>query len=382
MTAFYDDVIFPEHISLFAFKGKTERKTEVVELNSGSEQRNILWSQSRRSYDAGLVPRPASQWAEIDDLFDIVGGRGIGFLLKDWKDFEIAASEGKFYALTSAGVVTGTIGYGAGVPTYQMYRRRTNGSRTYDRKITKPKTGTTIAYRGGSPMTAGAGAGQYALDITTGVLTIVADIAKNVDANISKSISAITKANPGQVTATAHGYANGDKIYHSGIGGMTQLNGNYYTITVVDADNYTIGVNTTGYGTYTTGGTATKYGITQTNPPQVNIASHGFSNTNVLYATGATGSTQVNNSTFTVANKTTNRFELSGIDGTAYGAYGGSGVFSKYPQPSETLTFANEFYVPVRFDTDDLSWDVSNREPGPDGELLVTASSIPLIELR
>ncbi len=41
-----------------------------------------------------------------------------------------------------------------------------------------------------------------------------------------------------------------------GVVGMTQLNGNTYTVTVIDADHYSIGVDTTGFGAYVSGGTA------------------------------------------------------------------------------------------------------------------------------
>lgn len=74
----------------------------------------------------------------------------------------------------------------------------------------------------------------------------------------TKNITAITKANPGKVTAVAHGYSNGDVVYITGVGGMTQVNGLRFTIAVVDVDNFTIGVNTTSYGVYTAGGTAQK----------------------------------------------------------------------------------------------------------------------------
>ena len=38
----------------------------------------------------------------------------------------------------------------------------------------------------------------------------------------AKAITAITKANPGKVTVTAHGYGNGDQVFLSGVVGMTQ----------------------------------------------------------------------------------------------------------------------------------------------------------------
>ena len=76
------------------------------------------------------------------------------------------------------------------------------------------------------------------------------------------AISAITKANPGEVTtSSAHGFNNGDKVRFKDVGGMTELNhatnGNVeYTVTVVSTTKFTIGVNTTGYGTYANGGYA------------------------------------------------------------------------------------------------------------------------------
>lgn len=72
------------------------------------------------------------------------------------------------------------------------------------------------------------------------------------------AISAITKANPGVVTDNGHGYTTGDRVYLASIGGMTQLNGRYVTVTVTGANTYSIGIDTTGFTTYTSGGTAAR----------------------------------------------------------------------------------------------------------------------------
>lgn len=67
-----------------------------------------------------------------------------------------------------------------------------------------------------------------------------------------KNISAITQANPGQITlTTAHGWINGDYIRLYDIDGMTALNGLTVPVTVVDTTNITIGVDTTGFDPYT-----------------------------------------------------------------------------------------------------------------------------------
>lgn len=69
------------------------------------------------------------------------------------------------------------------------------------------------------------------------------------------SVTAITKANPGSVTAQGHGLTTGDEVHFHNVGGMTNVNGVGYTVTVVDDDTFTIGVDTTAFGTYTSGGT-------------------------------------------------------------------------------------------------------------------------------
>lgn len=74
------------------------------------------------------------------------------------------------------------------------------------------------------------------------------------------AITAVTKANPAQVTATAHGRTTGDYVQVYGLGGMIELNAlfaNAQTVqcTVVDANNVTLnGIDSTGFTTYTSGG--------------------------------------------------------------------------------------------------------------------------------
>lgn len=69
------------------------------------------------------------------------------------------------------------------------------------------------------------------------------------------SITAITKANPGVVTTLLnHGYSNNQVVTFSGVGGMTELNTGNYTITVITETTFSIGVDTSGYTTYTSGG--------------------------------------------------------------------------------------------------------------------------------
>lgn len=71
-------------------------------------------------------------------------------------------------------------------------------------------------------------------------------------------VSGITKANPGQVTTVLnHGYSNGQVVQINGALMTGFPNGTNLTITVVDEKNFTIGINTSGFGTYTGGGVVT-----------------------------------------------------------------------------------------------------------------------------
>ena len=79
-----------------------------------------------------------------------------------------------------------------------------------------------------------------------------------------KTISGATKANPVVITATAHGFSNGDHVIIGSVAGMVELNGvtgivankttNTFELTDVDGTN----INSTAFTTYTSGGTASK----------------------------------------------------------------------------------------------------------------------------
>lgn len=76
-----------------------------------------------------------------------------------------------------------------------------------------------------------------------------------------KTITAITQAASAQVTATAHGFVAGQIVYTTGIVGMTELNGQWYMVnSVVNANVFTLAVNTTSYAAYVSGGTAAPSG--------------------------------------------------------------------------------------------------------------------------
>jgi len=87
----------------------------------------------------------------------------------------------------------------------------------------------------------------------------------------NKTITGITQANPGVVTSSSHGFANGDTVVISGVVGMTQVNGKRFKVANVAANTFELqdidgnNVNTSSYTTYSSGGVANRvYTLTTT----------------------------------------------------------------------------------------------------------------------
>jgi hypothetical protein len=85
------------------------------------------------------------------------------------------------------------------------------------------------------------------------------------------NISAVTQANPAQVTAVGHNFVNGDTVFITGVAGMTQINGKTFLVTGVAGNNFTltdldgVNVDSTAWGAWTAGGTVGRvYTLTTT----------------------------------------------------------------------------------------------------------------------
>jgi len=121
--------------------------------------------------------------------------------------------------------------------------------------------------------------------VANAIYTALFDISSLVGSTLS--VTAITNANPGVVTtALNHGLTTGSVIYINGIVGMTALNSIPLTVTSLSLTTFSIGVNTTSYTTYVSGGVITPnprnitvgisdypdtYSIPFVNPPQQSV---------------------------------------------------------------------------------------------------------------
>ena len=156
----FHEVRFPDDISRGA-RGGPERRTQIVELASGDEERNASWANSRRRYDAAYGIRRADDLAAVVAFFEARNGRLYGFRFKDWADWKSCLPSGTPAATDQ------TIETGDGATTdFQLVKVYSSGSQSWTRTITKPVDGTVVVAIDGTEATSG-----WSVDTTTGLIT-------------------------------------------------------------------------------------------------------------------------------------------------------------------------------------------------------------------
>lgn len=247
MTTFSEQRL-PTHIRA-GMSGGPSYVTLIAQTPGGTgEARNSLRTYPKRQWEFEYTRTKA----DLDTLYSFflaMKGAGIGFRFKDPFDYEVALSEGRL----------GTTAAGTGEPTYQLIKRYTSGALTHDENIYKPVDGSVSVYRVGYIATAGAGAGQYALSTTTGIVTWVADASQAITGHTVGSSHAFTTANDIAPLGI------GDKVYITGVTGTAAslLNNIAHTISNKTGGGpytWTISTNTGGSPTLTAvDGTAAAY---------------------------------------------------------------------------------------------------------------------------
>ena len=158
----FHEIRFPTNLS-FGSVGGPERRTEIVTLANGFEERNAPWAHSRRRYDAGVGIRSLDDIETLIAFFEARQGQLIAFRWKDWSDYKTAAAS----AATAFDDQVIATGDGA-TRTFQLVKNYTSGGTTYTRPITKPVLGTITIGVQGAPMTETI---HYDVDVTTGMVT-------------------------------------------------------------------------------------------------------------------------------------------------------------------------------------------------------------------
>lgn len=138
MSAFHD-VRFPLSIGLAA-RGGPERRTEIVTLNSGREERNAVWRDSRRRWDAAPGVRSQADLARLIAFFEARLGRLHGFRFTDPFDHGSAGPG------ATPGPLDQVLGTGDGATDrFQLHKAYGDGAGRWDRPIVLPQTDSVRA---------------------------------------------------------------------------------------------------------------------------------------------------------------------------------------------------------------------------------------------
>lgn len=135
----FHDIRYPTKLS-FGSHGGPERRTEIVTLVNGHEERNSPWQDSRRRYDAGAGMRSLDDMEALISFFEARRGQLHAFRWKDWSDYKSCRPS---LAVSATDQVIG-IGNGT-TTTFQLSKTYQSGAQSYTRTIAKPVVGTVKA---------------------------------------------------------------------------------------------------------------------------------------------------------------------------------------------------------------------------------------------
>jgi len=157
----FHEVRFPTNLS-FGSVGGPERRTEIVTLANGFEERNTAWAHSRRRYDAGVGLRALDDIEVLIAFFEARQGQVFGFRWKDWSDYKSCQ------ASANVDFRDQIIAQGDGVSTdFQLNKAYGSGGVSYQRPVSKPVLGTVSIGLAGAQQVETV---HYTIDYSTGMV--------------------------------------------------------------------------------------------------------------------------------------------------------------------------------------------------------------------
>ncbi|MBJ2150906.1 DUF2460 domain-containing protein [Paracoccus sp. IB05] len=145
----FHEVRFPANLS-FGSVGGPERRTEIVTLANGFEERNTPWAHSRRHYDAGVGLRSLDDLEALIAFFEARRGQLHGFRWKDWSDYRSCLPSGK------VGPLDQLLGHGDGATTaFPLLKAYRSGEEGYSRPVRKPVAGSVLVALADDPKVEG-----------------------------------------------------------------------------------------------------------------------------------------------------------------------------------------------------------------------------------
>jgi uncharacterized protein (TIGR02217 family) len=197
----FHEARFPAALSVGS-SGGPERRTEIVTLSNGFEERNSPWAQSRRRYDAGLGVRSLDDLAEVIAFFEARHGQLHAFRWKDWTDFKSCLPSAQPAATDQA------LGTGNGSKTlFGLRKAYASGGQTYFRAIAKPVVATVVVAVNGAGLAAGS---DFGVDHETGQVQLTTAPAAGAVVSAGFEFDVPVRFDTDRVTTSLAGFAAGE----------------------------------------------------------------------------------------------------------------------------------------------------------------------------
>ena len=230
----------------------------IVATSGGQEYRSLIHPYPVRKFDISYMLDSARLWSELMGTYYRAHGQFAGFRARCFDEFSSNGPKGTPTAFDQPmlAVTAGSL--------YQLVKQygtdKAAGATGYPyRQIKKPVAGTVLVGIGATAIRSA----DWSVDTTTGRVTFAADQTKAIT-SISQAAQAVIDV------GAAHGFVAGQSVHISGVVGMTGINNQRALITTTGATTITVAINSTGYGTYSSGG------VVHTRPQTGETVSAGY----------------------------------------------------------------------------------------------------------
>ena len=174
----------------------------------------------------------------------------------------------------------------------------------------------------------------------------------------AKSISSVNRSSQATISASSHGFSNGDYVWLTGVSNMSGINNRAWQVSDRNTNSFKLKypgtntyLNTSGYSYNGSGGTARECLVSDCSVV-VTANGHGLTNGDFVYISGVGGMTEINNAATTtnpsqyvqgyqVANVTTNTYSI-GYNGANWGTYSSGGTSWCGQDGCEYRVFVNQ----------------------------------------
>ncbi len=160
----FHEIRFPTSISRGALVSP-ERKTDIVVLGSGFEERNSRWADSRRAFNAGYGVKTLKELYDVVSFFEERRGRLHGFRWKDPLDFKSCAPGEQISDQDQV------IGVGDGVQAdFNLQKTYGESYSPWLREIKKPVSGSVLVALDGVSKSESQ---DYNVDFNSGIVSFL-----------------------------------------------------------------------------------------------------------------------------------------------------------------------------------------------------------------